>query len=132
MTDPLDAIKARWHVGQPRQVGAPLWREQTDVDLLVAEIDTLRDRVKEWERAAGAEAELADERNREVARLRGLLGRLEWAGTYCDRDREMAACPVCDVVADSPVVGQRPHAADCWLAAAIRPASPDPPEGPQP
>jgi uncharacterized coiled-coil DUF342 family protein len=77
MTDRLAEIKARWHVGQPRQVGAPLWREQTDVDLLVAEIDTLRDRVKEWERAAGAKADLADERNREVAQLRGELAKAQ-------------------------------------------------------
>jgi hypothetical protein len=52
----------------------------------------------------------------EVERLRGLLGRLEWAGTHCERDREMAACPVCDVLADSEVVGQQPHGPGCWLA----------------
>jgi hypothetical protein len=52
----------------------------------------------------------------EVDRLRGLLGRLEWAGTHCERDREMAACPVCDVVADSEVVGQLPHLPGCELA----------------
>jgi len=54
----------------------------------------------------------------EVDRLRGLLARLEWAGTYCERDREMACCPVCEVVADSEVVGQLPHR-DCWLAAEL-------------
>jgi regulator of replication initiation timing len=56
----------------------------------------------------------------EVERLRGRLRQLQWAGTYCKRDREMAACPVCDVVADSEVVGQLPHAADCWLWKEIR------------
>ena len=55
----------------------------------------------------------------EVDRLRGLLARLEWAGTYCERDREMACCPVCEVVADSEVVGQLPHLPDCWLAAEL-------------
>jgi hypothetical protein len=83
-------------------------------------VERLRAEVAEWKQAAGAEADLANERGRTIRRLRGLLGRLEWAGTYCERDREMAACPVCDVVADSPVVGQQPHASDCWLAAELR------------
>src|SRR6266545_987938 len=63
----------------------------------------------------------------EVERLRDLLGRLEWAGTHCERDREMAACPVCDVLADSPVVGQQPHAPDCWLVAELHPGTPNAP-----
>ena len=71
--------------------------------------------------------ELAEERTlhqqtiAERDRLREKLGRLEWAGTYCERDREMAACPVCDVLADSEVIGQQPHAPDCWLDKELHP-----------
>jgi hypothetical protein len=60
------------------------------------------------------------EAEQDATRLRELLGRLEWAGTHCERDREMAACPVCDVLADSEVVGQQPHAPGCWLAEELR------------
>jgi hypothetical protein len=55
----------------------------------------------------------------EVERLRDVLARLQWEGTHCEGGREYAACPVCDVLADSPVTGQQPHEPDCWLAAEL-------------
>jgi hypothetical protein len=66
----------------------------------------------------------------EVERLRGLLRELQWAGTHCDGYRETAACPVCDVPADSPVFGLGVHLPDCWLAAEVRAAIPPDPEDP--
>jgi hypothetical protein len=97
------------------------------LDLLLDERDQARAEVEEWRQAAGAEANLADERNREIRRLRGLLGRLEWAGQPVPGQRigTQPRCPVCRVT-------NPPHDRGCWLAAAIRPTSPDPPEGSQP
>jgi hypothetical protein len=51
----------------------------------------------------------------EVERLRGLLGRLEWAGHFC---------PACGAIED-----RDDHEPDCWLAAELRNV---PPEGEQP
>jgi hypothetical protein len=69
----------------------------------------------------------------EVERLRGLLRDLEWAGGVDSMDPGSGgSCPACHRY---DTFG---HMDDCWLAAelanqpAIRPASPDPPEGEQP
>jgi hypothetical protein len=81
-----------------------LMAKMTDQDRL-AEIE-------QWRQAAGAEAILADERGREVTRLRGLLARLE---------HESLTCPVCSAVLH---LGDK-HGLDadgrpCWLAAELR------------
>ena len=74
----------------------------------------LVEQAREAERLPGAQVTIG-KLSHEIARLRELLGRLEWAGTYCGpAGREMACCPVCEVVADSDAVGQLPHR-DCWL-----------------
>jgi hypothetical protein len=88
-----------------------------------SEVEQLRAEVAEWEQAADAEADLADERGRTIRRLRGLLGRLEWAGQPVPGQRigTQPRCPVCRVTTP-------PHDPGCWLATAIRPTSPDPPE----
>jgi hypothetical protein len=118
MTDPLDEIKARWRYGNNRQPGAPLYREQLDVDWLIGALDLARDSNYEFDAVYS---------HREVERLRGLLARLEWAGTEGICDEDWAACPACGA-AES----QGRHGPICWLADAIRPTSVTPPEGPQP
>jgi len=51
----------------------------------------------------------------EIARLRGLLGRLEWAGGEVEGDcRRFDACPEC-----SAREGYDKHRPDCWLAAEL-------------
>jgi hypothetical protein len=52
----------------------------------------------------------------EVARLRGLLSKLEWAGSYASApgdDAMWAACPVCGARMQ---YDERRHQHDCWLA----------------
>jgi hypothetical protein len=66
MTDPLPEIKKK-HDRWPSQV------KDHDIDWLIGEVEQLRAKVAEWKQAAGAEADLADERGREVERLRGEL-----------------------------------------------------------
>jgi hypothetical protein len=68
---------------------------------------------------------LVDEAIAEVERLRGLLGRLEWAGTvvFDEWYAKRKCCPVCRGEQDDG------HAPGCELAAAIRPTSPDPAKG---
>jgi hypothetical protein len=58
----------------------------------------------------------------EVERLRGLLGRLEWAA---------GICPACHVLPspDRKFTGRSLHDRGCWLAEEL---APDPPEGEQP
>jgi len=60
-------------------------------------------------------------------RLRDLLGRLEWGGDYVNHEApEQDCCPACG---GSPVNG---HASGCWLAAELRPGTPnDPPQLPK-
>jgi hypothetical protein len=60
-----------------------------------------------------------DRSHAEIGHLRGLLAQLQWLGTHCEGGREYPACPVCGVLADSPAVGQQPHAEGCRLAAAL-------------
>jgi hypothetical protein len=100
-----------------------------DIDTLIGEVERLRAEVAEWKQAASAEADLADERSRTIARLRGLLGRLEWAGglvTFPDGCEP--CCPACEVEeADS-----HDHEPGCWLAAELVRNANDPPEGSQP
>jgi hypothetical protein len=86
--------------------GRPPYVTNDNADWLVAKLE-------EWQQAAGAEANLADERGREVKRLRGLLGRLEWAGTELDANGvKQHACPAC--------TGHEHygHTPACWLAEA--------------
>jgi serine phosphatase RsbU (regulator of sigma subunit) len=89
-----------------------------------AEVERLRAEVAEWKQAAGAEADLANERSRTITRLRGLLGRLEWVMGQWDWE----ACPVCRVVKAETEI----HNPGCWLAAELAPNADDPPEGEQP
>lgn len=101
------------------------------IDRLVIEVERLRndnERLRGLPDTQGAVmddrdvfARLAEAQDK-AARLRGLLARLQWAGTYACESRPgcgQAACPVCGVLADSPAVGQLPHMPDCWLAAAL-------------
>lgn len=54
--------------------------------------------------------QLAEQGNKEIARLRGLLARLEWAGGGWG---EEGACPACCGWRE----GEKPgHDEDCWLA----------------
>jgi hypothetical protein len=86
-----------------------------------ADIDWLVQQLKEWQQAAAAEADLADERGREVARLRDLLARLEWTPNYSPR----AACPACLARRDDG----HGHEFNCFLAAELHPGTPnDPPQ----
>jgi hypothetical protein len=70
--DPLPEIKTRLRQAREGQLfyGPP--SSVTDIEWLVGQVE-------EWRQAAEAEADLADERGREVERLRGLLARLETA-----------------------------------------------------
>jgi hypothetical protein len=61
----------------------------------------------------------------EVERLRGLLGRLEWAD---EDDTGRRYCPVCEW---AEATGQG-HDPGCWLAAELARNTDDPPEGEQP
>jgi hypothetical protein len=142
MTDPLDEIKARRPPPSVPQGTHSLWH---DIDTLIDEVEEWRAEVAEWKQAAGAEADLANERGRTIeqlrdqldhlrqdrttvslylgkveadrARLRGLLGRLEWVSEGEE------GCPACDRPRSNG------HDPDCWLAAEL---APDPPEGEQP
>jgi hypothetical protein len=102
-----------------------------------AEVEQLRAEVAEWKQAVGAEADLADERGRTIRRLRGLLGRLEWADKHIDwaaraYDFNLASsescCPACHAIA----AREKRHEPGCWLAAELAPNANDPPEGSQP
>jgi hypothetical protein len=48
----------------------------------------------------------------EIERLRGLLARLEWAGSTISPEPQ-GVCPACDVIEGDS------HAEDCWLAAEL-------------
>lgn len=133
MSDELDAIKQR--------MSGPIWpNPRKDTAWLIAKVEQLRESNRDWRHTADVAAQKAqrtvgleaaassafDEVERlrgELTRLRGLLKRLQWEGTHCEHGREYAACPVCDVLADSPAIGQQPHAPDCWLAAELSLAS---------
>jgi hypothetical protein len=80
----------------------------------------------------------------EVERLRGLLGRLEWAGTICwaeDSSEGGDACPACSAFPEEGHLKAGQHMGPdgkpydypgCWLAAELAPNADDPPEGEQP
>jgi hypothetical protein len=87
---------------------------------LVGEVEQLRAEVAEWKQAAGAEADLADERGREVARLRGLLGRLEWG-------KWGGECPACGASGFMSEPKRDDHHPGCWLAAELAHNANDPP-----
>lgn len=129
---PAALIMATWiriiKDGKPWDQAPLPVRIQEFLEHAPADIDLLIGEVEQWRQAAAAEADLADERNREVARLRGLLGHLEWAGQDIGADEREPVCPVCH----APKLGDGvwppdTHEPDCWLTAAIRPTSPDPP-----
>jgi hypothetical protein len=70
----------------------------------------------------------------ENRRLRGLLGRLEWAGTeWVGEGLPERVCPVCAAIRLGDGV-QEPEAHDpgCWLAAELARNATDPPEAEQP
>jgi hypothetical protein len=131
---PWSLREVTWLIGEVDQLRGMVEREQLafddqlrDIRAATGEVERLRAEVAEWKQAAGAEADLADERGRTIARLRRLLGRLEWAGGIGYEGEP--CCPVCKQLEDF-----RQHGPDCWLAAELanRPASPDPPEDEQP
>jgi hypothetical protein len=118
MTDRLDEIKARW-ANKPEALEVSKAWALVDIRWLIGEVE-------EWRQAAAAEADLANERGRTIERLRGLLGRLEWAGR--SDFSEQAACPVCELLRDP----EGRHEPGCWLAAELAPNANDPPGGEQP
>lgn len=54
----------------------------------------------------------------EVERLRGLLARLEWAGSVSGPATGQARCPACKGLRLAS--GQGAHEPGCWLAAELR------------
>jgi hypothetical protein len=137
MTDPLAEIKARWESKHP-----PL---SPQIDWLIGEVEDLRTQLVGALDGWRTESRTATERGREIerlreersalwwardtqrrisenARLRGLLGRLEWVTGQWDWE----ACPVCRVVKAETEI----HEPGCWLWAELanQPTSPDPPE----
>jgi DNA repair exonuclease SbcCD ATPase subunit len=100
-----------------QNMGRAIVDRELKIQELTAEVERLRAEVAEWKQAASAEANLADERGRTIARLRGELGRLEWVSEGEE------GCPACDRPRSNG------HASGCWLAAEL---SRDPSEGSQP
>jgi hypothetical protein len=76
-----------------------------DIDWLVGEVERLT-------HLHQLDHSLADQRQAEVERLRGLLARLEWAGGPGN-----SRCPVCPAK-PYPERGYR-HEPGCWLAEAL-------------
>lgn len=128
MSDPdrLATIQTRWFSEELHR--AEWWADHAsrDVPWLVGEVADLRAALQAATQAAAAEADLADERGREIARLRELLNRLEWAGTEVDWD-EPDAWSVCPACHGPQSIG---HAPGCELAAVLTGnANEPPPEG---
>jgi hypothetical protein len=78
-------------------------------------------KLKEWQLAAGAEADLADERGREVERLRGLLARLEWVGVLYPEGAADPCCPACGEPAPEVLRSTGKHDPGCWLVVELHP-----------
>jgi hypothetical protein len=128
MSDPLPEIKARfvaykiWVEGGPYE-GDPGREFQNhapaDIDTLIGEVERLREERDAIFRTSNATFAAKDAR---IERLRGLLGRLEWADNYSER----TSCPACMRYRDQG------HDPGCWLAAELARNADDPPEGSQP
>jgi hypothetical protein len=100
----LDQIRARvekFHGPLTEETPNVIWSLEHDIPWLIGECDIRR----AWN--TSLHEQLAASKT-EVERLKGLLGRLEWA-CVCD-DGEPAFCPVCAVYK-----GHR-HEPACWLA----------------
>jgi hypothetical protein len=111
MTDPLPEIKARWRYGNDRQPGAPLYREQLDVDTLIGEVERLRRLVDKplfaiWQQV---EAETRE----------------KWFGEHDLREENRRLRELLAPCGYQTCVHQH-------VAAATRPTSLDPPEDEQP
>jgi hypothetical protein len=76
-------------------------------------VDWLIVQLEEWRKAAGAEANLADERGRELTELRGHLAGIEWASADATGAPAQAVCPACRVLKPGP------HDPGCFIAQAI-------------
>ena len=147
MTDRLEAIRQR-------RAYAPNMLLEEDADWLISEIERLRGstdsdylaRIVELEdevarleryRSIGQIPRLdlllaeRDQARDENEQLRGLLGRLEWAGVL-HWSLDQAACPVCGNTQQEGHRAVGPHwRRGCELAAALGPTD-DPPEGERP
>ena len=118
--DRLDEVKARMQTAAE----SPERRERyfhvhaaMDLAWLVAEVTQSRE-------AAAAEADLADERGREVARLRGRLAELEWAARWPSSgaaDINAGGFSYCAVCKSAEIDGHRPG---CWMPAELKGEAP--------
>jgi hypothetical protein len=131
--DGLHGDQIRWLIGEVERLSDEVERLERyrslgqipRLDLLLEERDQARAEVKRLREQLAEEdaAEAVAERRLE------LLGRLEWAGGMYSKiaGGPVNICPVCHQWRTLAT-----HRADCELAAAIRPTSPDPSEGSQP
>jgi hypothetical protein len=120
--DRLDRIR-RQYLGTMSSAGRidpeRLFRERAPADVvwLVGEVERLRQAQEAIYRRSNV---VFDSKDAEIERLRGLLGRLEWAYCACYQD---GSCPACDaprvVSVGDGTVRRGDHAPDCWLAALI-------------
>jgi DNA repair exonuclease SbcCD ATPase subunit len=99
-----------------------LHRERASVQRLQQHLALSLAREQQAQAALDRQRARADHAEGEAERLRGLLRRLEWAGTQAwYADEEEAACPACGNT-EAEGHNQRPYAAaGCWLAAELEP-----------
>ncbi len=96
-------------IARLRAENAELRRELDGAVAYLAEIDQHADK-----RKAQILLGVISERDAEIARLRGLLARLEWSAPMVMDADTQGVCPVC--YGGPPASGHMP---DCWLAAEL-------------
>jgi hypothetical protein len=84
------------------------------IAIRVDALDWLIAEVEQWRQAAGAEANLADERGRDLAELRTHLAAVEWAAADAAGAPAQAICPACRVLKPGP------HSPGCFIARSLR------------